>query len=115
MGRYDKQLKELERAPTLAFGPVGIAPHTLPATEAYWELAEAHDPELRRRLEKLLDRATPAGKVYAAKLLAGLDPAAGRRAWERLAGKPDKISTFSGCIMGQTTLAEYAADQLDAG
>ena len=67
---------------------------------------------LRTELEQLLRKATPAGKVYAADLLNKLDPDTGRKAWHRLAGDLAAVSTFSGCIMGQTTLAEYAAAQL---
>jgi hypothetical protein len=113
MGRYDKQLKTLAEAETVAFGPIGFAAHTLPATEAFDELSESADPALRPGLERLLDKATPAGKVYAAMLLGRLDPAAGRRAWQRLAGERDEFTTFSGCVGGRAILADYAANQLD--
>lgn len=111
-GRYDKPLKALEKASSLAFGGIGITGAVLPETQAYEDLAVARDPALVPPLERLLDRATPAGKVYAALLLARLDPEAGRRAWQRLAGDPSEFSTFSGCVMGSSTLAEYAAAQL---
>ena len=110
----DERLQALRTATTLALGPVGIAAQVLPATQAYFELADARDPKLKRDLERLVDKATPAGKVYAALLLDQLDRAAGRRAWQRLTRDRSPVSTFTGCIMGQTTLAEYAAGQLAA-
>lgn len=116
--RPEALLERLATASTLAFGGVGIASTTLPETDAYLTLGRHVDGpasvELRRGLERLLDRATPAGKVYAADLLARIDPAAGRQAWERLASDPAEVSTFTGCVMGRTTLAEYAGNRLSA-
>jgi hypothetical protein len=103
----------LAKADTVAFGPVGFASRTLPATEAYEKLAAARDPALRPALERLLSKATPAGKVYAAVLLGHLDPAAGREAWQRLSRERAEVSTFSGCMAGRTTLADYAAARLN--
>jgi hypothetical protein len=110
--KYDKQLRALEKASSVAFGGVGVAATILPETQAYDELAGARDPALKPRLERLVAKATPAGKVYAALLLDRIDPAAGRRAWQRLARDTTPVSTFSGCLMGSSTLAEYAATQL---
>ncbi|WP_433212292.1 hypothetical protein ACQP00_52225 [Dactylosporangium sp. CS-047395] len=112
---YDEELKLLAAADTLAFGGVGIAGALLPATKAYFAVEEAlrrdgHD--LRPRLEALLDKATPAGKVYAAELLTHVDAAAGRSAWERLRGQSGEVKTFQGCIMGSTTVARYAEERL---
>jgi hypothetical protein len=112
MGDFSASLDALRHAKTLAFGPVGFVATVLPETEAYFELAEHLNPDLSRDLERLLRKATPAGKVYAADLLTKLDPQTGRKAWEKLAGDRSPVQTFSGCIMGQTTLAEYAAAQL---
>jgi hypothetical protein len=112
--RYDAPLAALRTATTLAFGPVGIAARTLPATQAYLDLAEAVDDGLRPALEELLGEATPAGRVYAAALLGRLDPAAGRAAWQRLAADRAELSTFQGCVGGRTTVARYATAQLDA-
>ena len=108
----DEQLTTLARAETVAFGPVGFAAKTLPETQAYLDLADAldrHARTLRPQLERLLTEATPAGRVYAADLLYKLDPVAGRDAWYRLAADRSPLSTFAGCVMGRTTVAEYAA------
>jgi hypothetical protein len=105
----DKQLKVLEKADVVAFGGVGFAGQILPVTEAYHAVAGRLTDELRPKLDKLLKKATPEGKVYAANLLAQLDPAAGREAWHRLAGDSAKLDTFTGCVKARTTLAEYAS------
>jgi len=111
--RTDARLREIGEATVVAFGGVGLAGRVLPATEAYLALANADgDPKLRSKLDKLLKTATPAGKVYGALLLDRLDPAAGRAAWQRLAGDRSELTTFSGCMMGKTTLAEYATEHL---
>ncbi|MGC4788643.1 hypothetical protein ACLQ22_12530 [Micromonospora sp. DT178] len=111
-------LDELRQADTVAFGGVGIAGTVLPVTEAYRrvEAALAEDPEgVRGELDRLLDEATPAGRVYAATLIEGVDPAAGRTAWTALGGDPAEFGTFTGCVMGRTTLREYATAHLSRG
>lgn len=105
-------LRELAGAEIVAFGGVGLMSRVLPATEAFLALADLVDrdgAELRPRLDWLLEHGSPAGKVYGASLLARIDPAAARRAWQRLAGDRSELTTFSGCIMNKTTLAEYAS------
>jgi hypothetical protein len=110
-----EQLDHIAKADTVAFGGVGIAGTLMPATQAYFELEESllqDTDELRPQLERLLDTATPAGRVYAAELLTRVEAAAGRAAWQRLAGQDVEVSTMSGCIMGKTTLRRYAEDRL---
>jgi hypothetical protein len=111
----EEGLRRIAKADTVAFGGVGIAAAILPETEAYFALEEAlpvHGAELRPQLERLLDHATPAGKVYAAELLTRIDPEAGKRAWARLAGDKREVQTFTGCIRGSTTLRDYAKERL---
>jgi hypothetical protein len=111
----DKQLDHIAKADTVAFGGVGIAGTLMLATQAYFELEEAliqHKDELRPQLERLLDTATPAGRIYAAELLTRIEAAAGRAAWQRLAKHDVEVNTMSGCIMGKTTLRRYAEDRL---
>jgi hypothetical protein len=107
-GELGAALRALADADTVAFGPVGFAARTLPATEAYRVVERAGEPA-RPYLDWLLGHASPAGKVYAATLLDRLDPAAGRAAWQRLTGERAAVQTFSGCIVGRTTVGEYAA------
>jgi hypothetical protein len=108
-------LREIASADLVAFGGVGLMSRVLPVTEAYRTLdrAVARDgAALRPHLDWLLTNATPAGKVYAAALMENLDPAVARTAWQTLAGEPSEITTFVGCVMNKTTLAEYAGDRL---
>ncbi|MEU2612364.1 hypothetical protein ABZ570_12390 [Micromonospora sp. NPDC007271] len=118
-GKRDRKLaaavEELAAADTLAFGGVGIAGTLLPATEAYRQLEgalEEHPAAARQQLDWLLEHGSPAGKAYAAALLDTVDGAAGRAAWTRLRDDPGELTTFTGCLMDQTTLGEYAAERL---
>jgi hypothetical protein len=110
----DAALRELAGADVVAFAGVGLMSRVLPATEAYRVLVAAVDRDgaaLRPHLDRLLRHGTPAGKVYGASLLARLDPTAARQEWGRLAKDTSAFTTFTGCIMNRTTLAEYAAAQ----
>ncbi|MFI6129778.1 hypothetical protein [Micromonospora sp. NPDC051141] len=113
----DQAVRELDGADTLAFGGVGFAGQVLPATDAYRRLEQElreHPESGRKRVERLLKKGSPAGKAYAATLLEAVDPAAGRTAWERLRDDDGEFTTFHGCVMGRTTLREYAAERLAA-
>jgi hypothetical protein len=114
MDDLKRHLRELETADVVAFGGVGFAGEILPATRAYDAVTDQLSPALRPKLDRLLDRATPAGKVYAATLLSRLDPAAGQDAWQRLTGDHSAVNTFTGCVKGRTTLSEYALSQRHA-
>ncbi|AVT40115.1 hypothetical protein [Plantactinospora sp. BB1] len=117
-GRDDElatAVRELAGADVVAFGGVGLAGQVLPPTEAYRTVEAAlpeHAEELRPRLAWLLANGSAAGRAYAATLLDRLDPAAARDAWRGLLGDPAELTTFSGCLMDQTTLGEYAAGRL---
>jgi len=112
-------LRELGEADVLAFGPVGFAATVLPVTVAYQTLADRlradGGADLVPHLDRLVAEASPAGKVYAATLLAEVDPNAAREAWRRLAADRAEFTTFSGCVMNRTSLAEYAAANLTPG
>ncbi|WP_229398956.1 hypothetical protein [Micromonospora okii] len=114
-GKLDAAVRELAEADTLAFGGVGFAGTVLPVTEAYQEVErqlDAHPERARRKVDWLLAHGSPAGRAYAATLLARVDPAAGRAAWESLRGERAELTAFGGCVMRPTTLGEYAAAQL---
>jgi hypothetical protein len=111
----DEHLRLLERADTVAFGAVGIAAKVLPATDAYFAMEERvnqYGAALRPQLDRLFERASPAGRIYAAELITRVDRAAGEAAWRRLANDGAEVTTFSGCFINQTTVARYAADRL---
>ncbi|MEV4627430.1 hypothetical protein AB0J90_14175 [Micromonospora sp. NPDC049523] len=109
---------QLRSADAVAFGGVGFAGRILPATEAYHTLEVALPSrldEVRRHICELLKHGTPAGKVYAATLLTRFDPPAARAAWQSLTGERDEFTTYTGCLVDQTTVGEYATAQLDQG
>jgi hypothetical protein len=109
--------RELASAEVVAFGGVGLAARILPVTEAYRTIQEAlpeRADDVRPHLAWLLANGSPAGKAYAATLLAGFDPEAARAAWGSLSHEPAEFTTFHGCIMDRTTLAQYATSQLTA-
>lgn len=117
MGRHEDEggvaaaIHELATADVVAFDGVGIVGRILPVTVAYRKVASAlahESAEVRPQLVRLLASGSPAGKAYAATLLDRLDPEAARAAWDSLADDRSELATFSGCIMVQTTLAEYA-------
>ncbi|MET7747241.1 hypothetical protein [Micromonospora sp. NPDC005367] len=114
-GAIGDAIEELAGADTLAFGGVGFAGALLPVTEAYGivQTALAEQPEtLREQLDRLLTHGSPAGRAYAATLLERVDPPAARAAWTAMSGDPGEFNTFSGCLMGRSSLGEYAASRL---
>jgi hypothetical protein len=111
MDDLERNLRDLEQAEVVAFGGVGFAGEVLSVTRAFDDVAGQLSPALRPRLDRLLDRGSPAGRVYAAVLLGRLDPRAGRDAWQRLANDRSPVETFIGCVKDRTTLAEYVAVQ----
>ncbi|QLQ38693.1 hypothetical protein [Micromonospora robiginosa] len=122
LGKKDRELdaavRELAGADTVAFGGVGFAGQVLPATDAYRHVERAltdHPEQARKKVDRLLRDGTPAGRAYAATLLEAVDPDAGRQAWERLRGDDGEFTTFSGCVMGRTTLRDYATERLAGG
>ncbi|SCE85726.1 hypothetical protein GA0070607_2430 [Micromonospora coriariae] len=113
----DSAVDELVAADTLAFGGVGFAGTLLPVTEAYQRIEatlDDHPEEVRRQLDRVLADGSPAGRAYAATLLERIDPTAARAAWTSLRDDPTEFTTFVGCVMGRTTLGDYAAERLAA-
>ncbi|MEU5910988.1 hypothetical protein [Micromonospora sp. NPDC047527] len=108
---------ELLEADTLAFGGTGFAGTLLPVTEAYLRVEAAHrdhPEEVRRQIDRLLAEGSPAGRAYAATLLERIDPAAARAAWTSLRGDSTEFTTFVGCVMGRSTVGDYATQRLAA-
>jgi hypothetical protein len=109
-------VRELATADVVAFGGVGLAGQVLPPTAAYRAI-EAALPErteaVRSRLDWLLRNGSAAGRAYAVTLLGRVDPAAARAAWRALTDDEAELTTFSGCLMDQTTLGGYAAARLE--
>jgi hypothetical protein len=113
VNEMDQQLEgfiqELQNADLVAFSEPGCEAGAGAVTYAFEVVKGNLSPRLRPRLERLLDRATPAGRVYAATLLDRIDPQAGRDAWGRLADDHNPVDTCRGSDKARTTVAEYAA------
>jgi hypothetical protein len=110
-------VRDLAAAEVVAFGGVGLAARILPATGAYQTVHAAlprRADDVRPHLGWLLAHGSPAGKVYAATLLEGVDPDAARAAWGAMSHDRSEVTTFQGCVMDRTTLADYAASRLTA-
>ena len=114
-GRAERgALEILGAADTLAFGGVGIAGAVLPETRAFVMLSAserlaAYEPELRR----LVRDGSPAGRIFAARLLARLHPH-DTATWAHLFQDTAVVMTAAGCIFEQKTVQESAADLLRA-
>lgn len=114
-GDITTAVRELASAEVVAFGGVGLAARVLPVTEAYQTVAAAlaeRAEEVRPHIAWLLANGSPAGKAYAATLLATFDPEAARAAWGALSHESAEFTTFHGCVMDRTTLGRYATGQL---
>jgi hypothetical protein len=105
----EQRLQELERAGEVVFGDAGRGPETSRLTSAYEGVAERLAPTLRSRLERMLDRASPAGRLYGAMLLNRLDPEAAEDAWDRLSSDESIVEASHGYLRTRTKVAELAA------
>jgi hypothetical protein len=110
--RYPEPFDVIADAQGVALGPTGVAAYRSPAFEAYERaltVAAQHD-EL---LMDMVQHATPAGRIYAALLLAEAGSTRVTEAWQRLALQNDPVSLATGgCMVYRTTLAEYARGAL---
>lgn len=102
---------ELMAARLLSFGGRGFAGAIDSSTAAYQHLSGRGSDALRL-LSRVLEEGTPAGRAYAATLVSEVDEAAGRAAWERLAGETGLVQYFRGCVSEELPLGEYARRSL---
>jgi hypothetical protein len=105
---------DLAAADVVAFGGIGLAGRILPVTGAYRTVDAAlpgQADDVRPHVAWLLAHGSPAGKVYAATLLERLDPEAARAAWGAMSHDRSELTTFQGCVMDRTTLADYATSR----
>lgn len=83
-----------------------------------WYREASRVPRLRANgmeLYWLLHHGTPAGRLYAAFLAMQLDPASGKRMFERLKEDTDKVDYQSGCEVMTYTVGAVAKDVLGEG
>jgi hypothetical protein len=112
MDHLEFDLLELREADAVAFTEPGCTDMSDQAARVYESVKAGRSPQLPPRLERLLDGATAAGRVYAATLLGLIDPEAGRDAWDRLADDDSPLEICRGGVtVRRTTVAEYVAEQ----
>jgi hypothetical protein len=91
--------------------PFGFAARVPPEADAFEALLAS--PPDAATLERLLAEASPAGRVYAARLLAKRDAAAGRQAWRHLVTDTAEVSVApGGCVVHPETVAAIAERML---
>ncbi|HTU57013.1 MAG TPA: hypothetical protein VMF89_01245, partial [Polyangiales bacterium] len=96
-------------------GPTGVAAHRSPAFLAF-EHARPVAAQHEALLMEMLQNATPAGRLYAALLLARAHSARASEAWHLLAEQHEPVSYApGGCSIYSTTLAEFARGVLRDG
>ena len=105
-------LGTLSKADMLAFGGVGITGALTSATRAFRTLATSehladHGPELHR----LVRDASPAGRIYAARLLAKLRPG-DQSVWAPLLEDDAVVTTAEGCIFDQVSVQLAVAGRM---
>lgn len=112
---YPEPFAALARADGVALGPTGVAAARSPAFEAY----EYALPIAAQHVGLLLDmaqHATPAGRLYAALLLARVNSPHAREVWQQLAQQEEPVSYApGGCSSFSTTLASFARGVLRDG
>lgn len=92
--------------------PVGGMGQKRKNYEAFARLYRAGASAGRDRIEDLLARAKPAGKLYAALLLRRLDESAGRRALEGLRDDDTEIVAVYDCTPDASTVGSLASQAL---
>ena len=91
--------------------PFGFAATVPKEADAFEALLES--PPDAVTLRRLLAEASPAGRVYAARLLTKRDPAAGEQAWRHLSTDPAEVSVApGGCVVHPETVAAIAKRML---
>ncbi|HEY9733849.1 MAG TPA: hypothetical protein V6C89_18205 [Drouetiella sp.] len=76
----------------------------------YAYFIEAHKHADKKQFEWLLRNGTPAGKLYGAILLHGVDPEAGKAALQSLQTDSDKVPYQSGCEIFNDTVKNIATE-----
>ncbi len=105
------KLAEVERFDASAIGYAAAASPNYKAFRAELNRGKAAVP----LFEELLERGTPAAKLYSALGLYHFDKTRGVRALEGLKGDSAPVSGMSGCMMEQATVGEMAAELLKDG
>lgn len=102
-----KYLHILKTAPRLTTEQTGEGGEVSPQYKAFIEAAK-QGPRIKNELIDLIENASPAGKLYAATLLYGIDNKLGLEKLKQLSSCQNKIEFQSGCEVAIDTVANVA-------
>jgi hypothetical protein len=105
------ELVTLRNATGLQGGAIGFAGQPSTLYQAFEKALQA-GKKYRPGIEQILREGRPGGRIYAAMLLANLDPKAGRQALEQMRSDKTALKEVSGCIIFETTVGAVVDDIL---
>jgi hypothetical protein len=105
------ELVTLRNAAGLQGSAIGFAGQPSTLYQAFKKALQA-GTKYRPGIEQILREGRPGGRIYAAMLLANLDPKAGRQALEQMRSDKTVLREVSGCIVSETTVGAVVNDIL---
>lgn len=103
----DKALELLLHAEQVDDAAVGVAGSRSERYDAFVELWNEGD-SVRESIDMLIDKGTPAGRIYGLLLLRNLDSDAAARTARDLKGAGGEVNVLQGCLMMKHPFAELA-------
>ncbi len=100
-------LETLRTASRIESKFIGLVPKPSKVYQAF-EQAMAAGNKIRPEIDQILKTGTPAGKMYAVKLLASFDPEATKQALEMMQNDHSVVVEQSGDVMGITKVSAWA-------
>lgn len=110
----DRALEVLMSAPQVDDAAVGVAGSRSERYEAFAALWR-EGVSARGRVDQLVRKATPAGRVYGLLLLEHLDHEAATRVARELADSDEQVDVLQGCLMMSYPLSELAGRIANGG
>lgn len=106
-GGTDKALELLLNAEQVDDAAVGVAGSRSERYDAFVDLWNEGD-SVRESIDRLIDKGTPAGKIYGLLLLRNLDSDAAARTARDMKGVGGEVNVLQGCLMMKHPFAELA-------
>src|SRR5262249_36261161 len=104
-------LEKLSKAEHLDDSAIGYAAQRSDTFKAF-EQALSSGSEIRADLYRLVEEASPAGRIYAAILISQFDKEAGNKVFEALKSDGATVNYRSGSLVEKRTVGELASDLL---
>ena len=108
-------LKDLMNASSFDDGQRGESPQVTPNYKAYQEASSQISGIETADLNLMMDRGTPAGKLYAAVLLKESGRVGNNLSFERLVNDHSKVRYQSGCKVFESEVSEIAKSFIENG